>query len=156
MEQERGDAPMNPVTLCGCSRRHQHRILCHHNEGEFLGPQEGDFIPRSTSPSSIEDNTHSQPGEEVIRRKLSWYFTNPYQKYKLKGRKPWKLVLQIFKIVLITAQSAWFAVDLQSVVSFDIDNLAAFRHVFIKDYPGGLRFVPVFTKPDLYDRIHYV
>ena len=155
MEQDRGHAPMNPVTLCGCSERHQHRILCHHSK-DFLSPQDGGFIPRSSSPSSNNDNTGIQAGEEVIRRKLSWYFTNPYQKYKLKGRKPWKLLLQIFKIVLITAQAAWFAFDLQSVVTFDTDNLATFRHIFIKDYPGGLMFVPVFTKQDLYERMHYV
>ena len=65
--------------------------------------------------------------------------------FKLKGRKPWKLVLQIFKIVLITAQATWFAVDLQSVVSFDTDNLATFRHIFIKDYLYKLRSVLFFV-----------
>lgn len=156
MEDDRGHAPMNPVTLDGCSERHQHRVLCHHNTGNFLDSQDADFLPRSTSPSSNDENLPTHAGEEMIRRKLSWYFTNPYQKFKLKGRKPWKLVLQIFKIVLITAQATWFAVDLQSVVSFDTDNLATFRHIFIKDYPGGILFVPIFTKPDLYNRMHYV
>ena len=148
---------MDPLTLSGCSERHHHRFSCHHID-DFLLPREENegFAPRSTSPSTNDEATHVQVGEEVLRRKLSWYFMNPYQKYKLKGRKPWKLVLQFFKIVLITFQATWFAMDLQSVVTFDTDNLAAFRHIFIKDYPGGLLDVPVFTKPELYDRMHYV
>lgn len=153
MADDRGHAPMNPFTLGGISQRHQHRRQCHHSD-DFVGQQEEDFVPRSTSPST-DDNVQNT-GEAYIRKKLKWFFTDPYQKYKSKGRKPWKLLLQIFKIILITAQAYWFAVDLQSVVSFDTDNLATFRHLFIKAYPGNLKYVPVFTKPGFYERMHYV
>ena len=155
MDDDRGHAPMDPMTLCGCSERHHRRVLYHHTD-DFFSPEDDSFAAMSSGPRHNEENGHVQTGEEMIRRKLSWYFSNPYQKFRLRGRKPWKLVLQIVKIILITAQATWFAVDLQSVVSFDTDNLASFRHIFIKDYPGGLKFVPVFTKPGLYERMHYV
>jgi len=158
MSDTRGHRPLDPVTLRGCSKRHINRLL-YHRIDDFVDQNDEPFASSSSSsnnPASNEEDTYIHTGEDAIRRKLSWFFTTPYQKFRQKGRKPWKLVLQIFKIALITAQATWFAVDLQSVVSFNTDNLAAFRHIFIKNYPGGLMFVPIFTKPDLYERMHYV
>lgn len=57
---------------------------------------------RSSSLSSTDGSLHV--GEEYIRKKLQWFFRNPYEKYKERGRKPWKLVLQVVKIVLVTVQ----------------------------------------------------
>jgi len=42
--------------------------------------------------------------EEKLRRKIKYYFMNPCEKYHARGRKPWKLMLQIIKIAIITAQ----------------------------------------------------
>lgn len=39
-----------------------------------------------------------------LRRRLKYYFMNPCEKYQARRRKPWKLMLQILKIALITAQ----------------------------------------------------
>ncbi|KAG9350909.1 hypothetical protein JZ751_024798 [Albula glossodonta] len=43
---------------------------------------------------------------ENLRRKLKYFFMNPCEKFKARGRKPWKLMLQILKIALITIQYA--------------------------------------------------
>lgn len=43
---------------------------------------------------------------ERLRRKIKYYFMNPCEKYHARGRKPWKLVLQIIKIAIITIQVA--------------------------------------------------
>ena len=42
--------------------------------------------------------------DETLRRKIKYFFMNPCEKYHARGRKPWKLVLQIIKIAIITAQ----------------------------------------------------
>lgn len=55
----------------------------------------------SLSGGSIDDDDGS---EEKIREKLQWYFKNPYQKYKERKRKPYKLILQIVKIIFVTVQ----------------------------------------------------
>lgn len=47
---------------------------------------------------SMEERT------ECLRRKIKYYFMNPCEKYHARGRKPWKLVLQIVKIAIITMQ----------------------------------------------------
>ena len=42
--------------------------------------------------------------EEAIRRKLKYFFMSPCDKYHAKGRKPYKLILQLLKIIIVTAQ----------------------------------------------------
>lgn len=46
----------------------------------------------------------ASPEEEAIRRKLKYFFMSPCDKYHAKGRKPYKLVLQLLKIIIVTAQ----------------------------------------------------
>lgn len=42
--------------------------------------------------------------EEALRRKLKYFFMSPCDKFHAKGRKPYKLVLQLLKIIFITMQ----------------------------------------------------
>ena len=41
---------------------------------------------------------------EVMRKRLRSHFMTPFQKYKHRGRKPWKLLLQFLKLVMVTVQ----------------------------------------------------
>ena len=41
--------------------------------------------------------------EQVMRHKLEYHFLTPFEKYK-RGRKPWKLAIQILKIIIVTIQ----------------------------------------------------
>ena len=41
---------------------------------------------------------------EVMRKRLRSHFMTPYQKFKHRGRKPWKLLLQLLKLVIVTVQ----------------------------------------------------
>ena len=41
--------------------------------------------------------------EQKMRRKLEYHFMTPFEKYK-RGRKPWKLAIQILKIIIVTIQ----------------------------------------------------
>lgn len=52
-----------------------------------------------------ESLAHQEQQEvESFRRKLKYFFMNPCEKYRARGRKPWKLMLQIIKMVIITIQ----------------------------------------------------
>lgn len=42
--------------------------------------------------------------EDQLRRKLKFFFMNPCEKFRARGRKPWKLCIQILKIALVTIQ----------------------------------------------------
>lgn len=49
--------------------------------------------------------SHADPQiVENFRRKLKYFFMSPCQKYRATGRKPWKMMLQILKIAIITIQ----------------------------------------------------
>lgn len=39
-----------------------------------------------------------------LRRRIKYFFMNPCEKYHARGRKPWKLLLQLVKIAIVTAQ----------------------------------------------------
>lgn len=42
--------------------------------------------------------------EDMMRRKLKFFFMNPCEKFWARGRKPWKLAIQILKIAMVTIQ----------------------------------------------------
>lgn len=57
---------------------------------------------------SIYDSTEFSGSQrnrvEVMRKRLKSHFMTPYQKYKLRGRKPWKLLFQLLKLIMVTVQ----------------------------------------------------
>uniref|UniRef100_A0A8D0AMQ2 Mucolipin TRP cation channel 3 n=1 Tax=Sander lucioperca TaxID=283035 RepID=A0A8D0AMQ2_SANLU len=94
---------------------------------------------------------------ECLRRKIKYYFMNPCEKYHARGRKPWKLVVQIIKIVIITIQLVSFGLSNQMVVTFKEENLMTFKHLFLKDYVvGGMDTYAVYRQADVYDHIDYI
>lgn len=94
--------------------------------------------------------------EEAIRRKLKYFFMSPCDKYHAKGRKPYKLILQLLKIVVVTAQLVLFGLSNQVVVTFKEENTMTFKHLFLKDYDesSGDSFA-VYTQNDVYDHVFY-
>ncbi|XP_054451973.1 mucolipin-3 [Anoplopoma fimbria] len=94
---------------------------------------------------------------EDFRRRLKYFFMNPCEKYKARGRKPWKLMLQILKIAIITIQLVSFGLSNEMMVTFKDENLMTFRHLFLKGYKdhrmGGYA---LYTKADVCDHIDYV
>ncbi|XP_056608360.1 mucolipin-1b isoform X2 [Triplophysa dalaica] len=90
------------------------------------------------SPPTLDVSGSLQQGEEeALRRKLKYFFMSPCDKYHAKGRKPFKLVLQLLKIVIVTVQLVMFGLSNQMVVAFKEDNTDAFKHLFLKDYVDG-------------------
>jgi hypothetical protein len=53
---------------------------------------------------SHDEQTSTESLSEKMRVRLKWHYMNAYEKYKAGGRKPWKLLIQIIKIFLVTAQ----------------------------------------------------
>ncbi|XP_041646932.1 mucolipin-3 isoform X2 [Cheilinus undulatus] len=94
---------------------------------------------------------------ECLRRKIKYYFMNPCEKYHARGRKPWKLALQIIKIAIITIQLVSFGLSNQMVVTFKEENLMTFKHLFLKDYvDGSMDTYAVYRQDDVYDYIDYI
>ncbi|ROL01491.1 Mucolipin-3 [Anabarilius grahami] len=93
---------------------------------------------------------------EKFRRKLKYFFMNPCDKYKARRRKPWKLILQIVKIAVVTIQLVSFGLSNQMVVQFKEENLMVFRHLFLKNFTkSSANIYAVYTQHDVYTHIAY-
>uniref|UniRef100_A0A4W6EDM3 Mucolipin TRP cation channel 1 n=1 Tax=Lates calcarifer TaxID=8187 RepID=A0A4W6EDM3_LATCA len=92
--------------------------------------------------------------EEALRRKLKYFFMSPCDKYHAKGRKPFKLGLQLLKIIIVTVQLVLFGLSNQMVVTFKEENTAAFKHLFLKGYQDSAPQA-VHTQMELYSHIHF-
>uniref|UniRef100_A0A1A8LWS4 Mucolipin 1 n=3 Tax=Nothobranchius TaxID=28779 RepID=A0A1A8LWS4_9TELE len=127
------------------SGEHDHHINCsNHNS------------PSSPTATATGHWVRMDQEEEAIRRKLKYFFMSPCDKYHAKGRIPYKLVLQLLKIILVTAQLVLFGLSNQVVVTFKEENTMTFKRLFLKDYdePSGASFA-VYTQQDVYDHIYY-
>jgi len=57
--------------------------------------------------SSMSDNVDASScvdDADRLRRRLKYFFMNPCEKYRAKRKTPWKLILQLVKVILVTIQ----------------------------------------------------
>ncbi|XP_041339100.1 mucolipin-2 [Pyrgilauda ruficollis] len=97
--------------------------------------------------------------ETTLKEDLKFYFMNPCEKYRARRQIPWKLALQILKILMVTTQLVFFGLSNQLVVSFKEENIVAFKHLFLKGYSGADEddySCSIYTQQDAYDSIFYV
>uniref|UniRef100_A0A182JTW3 Mucolipin extracytosolic domain-containing protein n=1 Tax=Anopheles christyi TaxID=43041 RepID=A0A182JTW3_9DIPT len=72
--------------------------------------------------------------EERLRRKLQFFFMNPIEKWEAKRRFPYKFVVQVIKIVLVTLQLCLFAHSRYTHVNYTWDNTVTFSHLFLRGW----------------------
>ncbi|XP_062387879.1 mucolipin-1b isoform X2 [Sardina pilchardus] len=125
-----------------------------YGSGECKGRVQTDRRPADLEGSLLQQQLEHE--EEELRRKMKYFFMSPCDKYHAKGRKPYKLLLQILKIVIVTVQLVMFGLSNQMVVNFKDENTEAFRHLFLKDYQDDPDSpLAVHTQSDVYSNIHY-
>ena len=56
------------------------------------------------SETPIQEITSALCPREVMKARIQYHFMNPIKKFRARRRKPWKLLLQIVKILLVTVQ----------------------------------------------------
>uniref|UniRef100_A0A3P9JLU4 Mucolipin 2 n=1 Tax=Oryzias latipes TaxID=8090 RepID=A0A3P9JLU4_ORYLA len=115
------------------------------------------YLERSNSFSSAL--TPEVIREERLRDDLKYYFMSPCEKYRARRHIPWKMGVQILKIVMITTQLVLFGLNNQLVVSYKEENTMALKNLFIKGYSGVDEddfSIAVYTQRDVYDSLFYV
>ncbi|XP_032272171.1 mucolipin-2 [Phoca vitulina] len=115
---------------------------------------------RSWGPRGRNAMAHldSEVKEECLREDLKFYFMNPCEKYRARHQIPWKLGLQILKIVMVTTQLVRFGLSNQMVVAFKEENTVAFKHLFLKGYSGTDEddySCSLYTQEDTYESIFF-
>ncbi|XP_041943446.1 mucolipin-1b [Alosa sapidissima] len=125
-----------------------------YGSSECKGCAQTDRRPADLEGSLLQQQLEHE--EEELRRKMKYFFMSPCDKYHAKGRKPYKLLLQILKIVIVTVQLVMFGLSNQMVVNFKDENTEAFRYLFLKDYQDDPdSTLAVYTQSDVYSHIHY-
>ncbi|XP_042577048.1 mucolipin-1b [Cyprinus carpio] len=112
--------------------------------------------PPALDVSAPGSQPRAEEEEEALRRKLKYFFMSPCDKYHAKGRKPYKLALQLLKIIIVTVQLVLFGLSNQMVVAFKEENTDSFRHLFLRDYvDDSAEPLCIHTQRDVYDHIEY-
>nr|XP_046919295.1 mucolipin-3-like [Dermatophagoides farinae] len=118
----------------------------------------------TTNEWSIDSNTELQQYRNRLRRRLRYHFMSPIDKWKIKGRFPWKLLLQIIKIILVTTQVILFGNNTATIRSVDHGMLMTLHDIFLLKWDSSLdqQSVPpnigpyaVYTKNDIFSHIDY-
>nr|XP_039266797.1 mucolipin-3-like [Styela clava] len=108
-------------------------------------------MTRLESSISIQSLSAGTPHlEERMRRRLKYFFMNPCQKYQAKRRKPYKLFLQILKIVIVTAQLTLFGESNLALSNFKLENNEVFQASFL----GHNR--TYYTKSSVYSQVNEI
>lgn len=115
---------------------------------------------------SAQPNSFSELNqlEEKMRRKLKFFFMNPIEKWKAKRKFPYKFVVQVIKIILVTFQLCLFAHNRYNHVNYTWDNRISFSHLFLLDwdatreidaYPPGAGPLAVYKLDDFYSSLDF-
>lgn len=78
-------------------------LLCFRQKKPSKMISEREHLLSGESLRSFSDRTTAN-AEDDMRRKLKYFFMNPCQKFLAKRRLPWKLLLQLVKVILVTVQ----------------------------------------------------
>lgn len=102
--------------------------------------------------------------EEKMRRKLKFFFMNPIEKWQAKRKFPYKFVVQVIKIILVTFQLCLFAHNRYNHVNYTWDNRITFSHLFllgwdstreINAYPPAAGPLAVYKLEEFYNTLDY-
>nr|CAD7444136.1 unnamed protein product [Timema bartmani] len=115
-------------------------------------------------PSTCGYGSSGDQSEERLRRKLRFFFMNPIEKWQSKRRFPYKFIVQVFKIILVTVQLCLFAHNRYNHVNYSWDNRIAFSHLFLKGwdatrevnaYPPAVGNLALYKIDDFYATLDY-
>ncbi|XP_044762134.1 mucolipin-3-like [Coccinella septempunctata] len=118
---------------------------------------------------SVEDCIHSISTsslltEDRLRKRLQFYFMNPIEKWIARRRIPYKFIIQLIKIVLVTLQLSLYSHTRYQHVNYTFDNRVSFCHLFLRgwdptreinSYPPTAGPLAVYVIEDFYSTIDF-
>lgn len=125
-------------------------------------------ITSSGQPSASSSTSQLSPmstfNEERMRRKLQFFFMNPIEKWQARRKFPYKFVVQLIKIVVLTMQLCLFAHSRYIHVNYTWDNRVSFSHLFLRgwddsnevdSYPASKGPLALYFQDDFFDTIDF-
>ncbi|XP_014776211.1 mucolipin-3 isoform X1 [Octopus bimaculoides] len=80
--------------------------------------------------------------EDRMRRRLKFFFMDPIEKLRAKKRIPWKMLLQVVKVILVTIQLCIFGLERGNFVDYVEKNTISLKHLFLKDWEPAYETLP--------------
>ncbi|GFN95147.1 mucolipin-3-like [Plakobranchus ocellatus] len=133
--------------------------------------------PDSTNTVEFTVNANPEPKEsrprasgytpsmvDELRKRNRLYFLDPITKLWHFHGFPWKLSLQIVKVVIITVQIIIFGAQRQSIVEFFERSNLAFKHLLLSDWDTSFETMPyppaagpyaIYSISGLYNHMNY-
>lgn len=128
----------------------------------IAGSSVNSFLDEAEIISSVSEQNTAR-AHDGMRKKLRYFFMNPIQKWNAKGRFPWKLCLQIVKIIIATIQLFVFGLSSYRYVTQHVDMTTALSRFFLKDWTLDVAVYPpsdgpyaVYTIPEFFENINHV
>ncbi|KAG7201347.1 hypothetical protein KM043_004116 [Ampulex compressa] len=135
------------------------------SENGLLGGNGAEARHRRSSPMAEREACGMTTfAEERMRRKLRFFFMNPIEKWQAKRRFPYKFIVQVIKIVLVTVQLCLFAHNNYMHVNYTWDNRLAFSHLFLRGwdvtlevpaYPPATGPLALYKQDEFFETIDY-
>ncbi|KAB7496262.1 Mucolipin-2, partial [Armadillidium nasatum] len=72
---------------------------------------------------------------------IRFFFMNPIDKYRARKKCPWKLLVQIVKVIICTMQLCMFAIQRYNHVSYLWDTKVSLSHLFIQGWDSSREIV---------------
>ena len=99
-----------------------------------------------------------------LKERLNFHFMNPFQKWRYPKRRrfPWKLLVQLASIILVTMQLIIFAGTKFTLNDFIMQNQATFTKLFVKkpqdpdnDDPLPTPITTLYTHEELEEQVNF-
>lgn len=99
-----------------------------------------------------------------LRSRLDYFFMDPIKKWQHRQTRPWKLLVQIIKIVIFTSQLVIFGQDMAKFINYKEEMQVTLKQLLLKDwdpsaytvaYPGPYVPYAVYTKSDFIHTLNY-
>ena len=136
----------------------------------------GDLFDRNSSEGNNQLNTDddslpyfqtSSFNQDICNRlrwKLKYYFMNPIDKWKTKKKFPWKLLLQIIKIIFVTIHVLTYGSSMARFLNHQGNMAISFRELLLNNwdpvrevmaYPPSAGAYAVYTIEDFYQNFDF-
>ncbi|CAG2105299.1 unnamed protein product [Medioppia subpectinata] len=137
------------------------------NTGHHLSHNNDNNTPEEPllDTTSTGDETQLTPHmKDRFRRRLRYYFMSPIDKWRSKRRLPFKLVVQVVKIICVTTQLLIYGYDMSGHLAQESNSMIAFRELLLANwdpvrevmaYPPSAGPYALYTRQDFYDGIDY-
>ncbi|XP_053212486.1 mucolipin-3-like [Panonychus citri] len=112
----------------------------------------------------LSTTSYSSEARDSFRRELKYYFMNPIDKWRSKKKFPWKLLLQITKLIIVTIQIYTFGTEMSRFKTHQANMEITLRELLLSDwdpvrevmtYPPAAGPFACYTKSDLFRNIDF-